>query len=240
MVLAEIKAWLAEPKKSYSKGLEFYNQYKKNNNKDKFFASVENPELGSMHFNLLVTQVRNIHRKLSQNPKLIKSKPIEIKKLSPVIKAGDKKKSKPTIVDNPLVDVKELPPQLQEKYFENKQLVKDIMMKRQEMTDLGEGSDVNDARKTLANKICELDDKKAANWKAIDTWWNEKKNPQQPQQPETEAKKVKKDLRRIENLKIYIPRDTKKMQANPDKADEYKSKIENYKKELTQLEAKYK
>jgi len=86
-------------------------------------------------------------------------------------KLAEYEAKRPRIVDNPEVDVKELPDNLKELYFQNKELVKERGVLHLKAKDT---SIVTEAREELIAKLTEIDNQINANWKTIDTWWQEK------------------------------------------------------------------
>lgn len=240
MIMNNIQHWLSDDKRNYQDGLVLYNQYKTSAKHDKFFNSVSNPDPGGIHFNLLTTQLQNISRKLKQNPSLIKGKALEVKKLSPTIKAerlGDQEAKRPRVVDNPLVDVKELPEHLQEKYFENKNLIKERSKAHAEMSNLPDDKKNDADRKKLAGQVLNLDKKMADNWKAIDTWWKQRQEGEKaPAKQKDAVKEALEKKKRVGLLKNYINREQKKIEKDPTREKEGKKKIASWEKELEKLE----
>lgn len=255
MKLHEIKNWLLNPERNYKTGLEIYNAYKSNNKFDNYF-NVESPSSESMQFKMLVQRVGEIHRKLEQNPNLIKSGPITVK---PINTDELKKKfgervsqldpKRPRVVDNPLIDISQLPEDLQRLYLENKNLTKEIGQLHQELKAVPAGEKYNAKRKTLADKITTKDDKRAENWSRIDTWWKENKLTTDQQRQEFDAKKdelkislkeAKSLFNRIDTLKINITREEKRMKGNALLTEKLTPKVNKWRKELAELEAKVK
>ncbi len=240
MIMNNIQEWLSDNNRSYQAGIALYNQYKTSNKHDKFFSSVSNPEPGGIHFNLLITQLQNISRKLKQNPSLVKGKSLEVKKLDPSIKApkaSQHEAKRPRVVDNPLVDVKELPEDLQEKYFENKNLVKERSRVHAEMSNLPEDKKYNQERKEKAAEVLKLDNAIAGNWKAIDTWWKKKQEGEKaPEKQKDAVKEALEKKKRVGLLKNYINREQKKMEKDPSREKEGNKKIRDWEQELEKLE----
>lgn len=240
MIMNNIQHWLSDDKRNYQDGLALYNQYKTSAKHDKFFNSVSNPDPGGIHFNMLTTQLQNISRKLKQNPSLIKGKSLEVKKLSPTIKAAklsDEEAKRPRVVDNPLVDVKELPEHLKEKYFENKNLIKERSKVHAEMRNLPDDKKNDADRKKLAGQVLNLDKKMADNWKAIDTWWKQRQEGEkEPAKQKDVVKEALEKKKRVGLLKNYINREQKKIEKDPAREKEGKKKIDAWEQELEKLE----
>lgn len=248
MNLQEINAWLSNPSKDYRVGLQIYDQYKVNNKFDDYFHSVEDPGENDMHFKLLVKNVRDIHRKLLTNPALIKTQTIVVKQID----TDDLKKksghrspnaaNRPRIVENPIINPKDLPEDLQKLYFENKNLTKKLSVKHAEMADMDQAEKNNEKRRQLADEICLMDDTRTANWNQIDTWWKDNKLKTDDEKENFNASKqeVLKTARRIETIKINISRAEKELKKNPDRKNKLDPKIKKWKEELTGLEQKLK
>jgi hypothetical protein len=217
---------------------------------------VDTPEPDSMQFKMLVQRIGEISRKLEQNPNLIKADPITVK---PVNIDELKKKSgqrisgidpkRPRVVDNPFIEASKLPADLQKLYFENKSLTKEIGQLHQELKAVPKGDKFNNKRKELAQKITSKDDKRAANWKEIDTWWVQHELKTDEQKQEFAQKKeemlisfreAKVIFNRIETLKINIQREEKRCKTSPILKEKYAAKIDDWKKELVELEEKVK
>ncbi len=60
--MTKLSQWLASPDKSYSQGLELYHRVKRNTSKDAFFNQGVGSRPGSLHFNLLLQELKNAHR----------------------------------------------------------------------------------------------------------------------------------------------------------------------------------
>lgn len=250
MSLQEISTWLANPAKDYKTGLSIYNQYKTNNKFDDYFNNAEDPKLHSMHFKLLVQRIKDIYRKIQANPATVKQQPqtLGVKQIdTEELKKKSGQHTSPNasnrarIVENPLINPKDLPEDLQNLYFENKKLTKELSVLHNEMADLDPDPKNDETRKQLAEEICSMDDTRSVNWSKIDTWWKDKKLTGEKQKKEFDAKKeILQISRRVETLKINISREEKRLKNNPEMKKKLKPKIDNWKKELKGLEAKLK
>jgi hypothetical protein len=255
MNLQEIKTWLDNPNREYAIGLSIYNDYKPSRKFDDFF-NVQNPHPESMQFKMLTQRVREIYRKIQQSPGLLKADPITVK---PINIDDLKKKSgqrvnplgsdRPRIVTNPLVEVSQLPEELQQSYFENKNLTREIGVLHTELKAVPKDSKFNDKRKALAETITKKDDARAENWEKIDIWWkgNKLATDQQKQDFDDKKEELKVSIQeakiifnRIDSLKINITREEKRMKSNPLLAEKLSGKVIEWKKELTELEEKVK
>ena len=237
----EVTGWLNSPNRSYADGVALYNKYKKDSKFDEYFAQVRNAAEGDMHLQLLKVRLQKIERIINNNPSLVKpeapgAKPIMVKaidtsRIQPSKKAQEFKR--PIVVENPLVDVKELPAELQVKYHENKDITRLANAKHEAIKKLPIDKAFDKDRKELALQLTELDNKRAENWKAIDTWWaNREKTPanQKPADPNFQEK-----LNRINNLRNYIRRSEVESKNKPEKKKINDKKIANWKKELDEL-----
>jgi len=251
MTLQNILTWLQNPARDYKTGLEIYMEYRSNKKFDQFFQSVTEPAPGSMQFKMLLQKVNEIYRKVQQNPGLTKPEPITVKPIN----IDELKKNKldpigsnrPRIVENPLVNVKELPEDLQKLYFENKALTKEISDLHTQLKALPKDKRYDNKRKELANIICLKDDKRAANWLAIDTWWRDNKELTEDQKKQFDARRIdlksalkeaKIIIQRIDTLKINISREKKRVEKDPQLAEKLNTKITEWEKELGELEEK--
>jgi hypothetical protein len=248
-MINEVNTWLANPKKDYAAGLALYNKYKNKNDFDKFFGGVTNPTQDSMHFKLLIKRMGDINRKLLSRPSDIKPEKTKLPITVKTIVTGDSKKkgarqNLPTgeagaknqrikIVNNPLVDVKELPEELQKEYFRAGELTKLLAGKHFEMQGLGEATENDAKRKELAEEITTWEDERAKIWKKLDAL-NEKKNAGEKTK-EPEGKTIAQKALRISNLENYIRREKVKIKKNPKRKAAGEKKITNWQKELDEL-----
>ena len=254
MSLNDVKSWLANPQREYSTGLKIYDAYKNTKKFDSFFRSIENPSPGTLQFNMLIQRVTDISRKLQQNPNLAKPEPISVK---PIDIDELKKKSgqrinpidpkRPRVVDNPLIEASQLPSEFQKLYFDNKNLTKEIGQQHQELKAVPAGENFNAKRKAIRDKLTSLDNLRAANWHKIDAWWVENKLKSDEQKQEFETKKdelrvsmqeAKAIFNRIDSLKINISREEKRIGNNAMLKEKLMPKINQWKTELAELEAK--
>jgi len=152
---------------------------------------------------------------------------------------GSKTSKRPHIVDNPEVDVKELPDNLAKMYYANKDMIKNrgIYHEKAKLAKTVE------ERKELIAKVAELDTAIADNWLVIDSWWqNRNKQPKELKKPVTqseidawpnvEERVLYKDKRIKSNLN-YIKR-----YANSEKQKQIKE-VEVRKTELNAWEITY-
>ncbi len=159
--MTTIHEFLASPEKDYNTGLEIYHKVKKDASKDQFFNAGKNSQRGSLHHNLLMEALRNAARIMAASP-LVKqpSKPPK------TITAKPLKASKPRFAHNEIVNVKSLPKELQERYFENQQLTRELSGLHQQLR----SARSDQTRKNLALQIKEYTKKRQENWKVLDAY----------------------------------------------------------------------
>lgn len=250
--------WLKTPLHSYADGVSILKELRP---KDaKFYESVSNPARDSYHFRKLEKDLANEARKLAQHPHPTASqdKPVKpniqvvdlTKNIQPtrgkgrntegknVEKAEGKKTETMRIVGNPLIDVKELPEYLQQKYFRTKAITTAIARNHAQMKEVK----ANEKRKQLVNENVELETEKDNIWAELDTWWKEnKKTDAKPDSEEDKIKKAAKEAvdksKRIRTLKIQIGRAEKELPGlSGKKLDTRNVSLKGWKKELAKLE----
>jgi chromosome segregation ATPase len=243
-MLKKISDWLKNPDRNFADGVAIWNDYKKTDKNcaafDKFFSAT-NPAKNSTQFTMLVRKVADIHRKLSANPSLIKQPPVTVAQLQPKTmqekfakRLQELKSERPRIVDNPIVDVKELPENLQQLYFKNKELVKKRAGYHMKAKSFDEGAEFNEQRKKYDDLVVEIDDEIAENWRQIDNWHKEKNNPPAEKEPDAEPKLTDK-VKKINNLTNYINRAKAKIKSFPEEAAKLTPKINKWQAELDEL-----
>jgi len=157
----EITQWLAAADKKYPEGLNILKRISPKNTKLSFLASFGSAAIGSLHFNILVQEVKNAFRihlangtldRVQSPPKPIVAKPLDA--------------TRRKFVFNDIVDVKALPAELQKLYFRNQEITRLLAGLHQELkTALS-----NAARKELAEKISALNQERITNWKQLDSF----------------------------------------------------------------------
>ncbi len=132
-----------------------------------FYLSKPDAKPGSLHFNLMLDQLKNAYRIfLATNPRApdvtSEAKPIEAKPL---------RVKKNTIYNSDFVDLNSLPKNIQKLYIQNQQLTRDLAGLHQEL----KLATSNKKRLPLAKSIKELTQARAANWKEIDKYIDSKR-----------------------------------------------------------------
>ncbi|MBW6490836.1 MAG: hypothetical protein K0B15_06525 [Lentimicrobium sp.] len=225
--------WLKNPKRTYTDGLTLLKSF---NHKDlPYYSKFENPDAQSFQFRMLYSIIKNLARIQAQHPAAIPETKIPDQKLPHKVKTPGI-----IVVSNPIVDVKELPENLSSLYFQNKALTKEISQDHVQLKSVKTDTE----RKTLLDGIIEKESTRASNWKAIDAWWLENKNQKaDPPEEISDKKQIQQEtlllIKKTNALKINISRATKEMKLlTGKKAENRKLKIENWKKQLSELEIK--
>ena len=155
----EITQWLAAPDKDYQAGLKLLKRLSPENKKMQFLASRTSATVGSLHFNIMVQEVKYAFRIHLANSTLdkVQSPP------KPIV-AGPLDTTKRKFVFNDIVDVKALPPELQKLYFRNQEITRSLAGLHQEL----KAAASNSRRKEIAEKISALNQERITNWKQLD------------------------------------------------------------------------
>lgn len=170
--MKKIANWLMNPERTFKEGLSIYNTVKRDNSFDTLFSQ-EDYAQGSIAFNLMETELRNILR--IKGPEV----PTEKKEgdVLPTIKAGKTpgKDSKANanslrIDDNPIIRVELLPETLQVKYERNKDLMRMMDESHAKLQD--QGLDPVDAA-NITDNLVNMEEERTANWSEIDGWFKE-------------------------------------------------------------------
>lgn len=206
--LDAINKWLSNPA-DYDAGLKLYHETKINTKLDAFFAQGD----GATQRNILRQKLSAIAGKLRANPRLVKSLgsvPDSIKPLvrkTPAINARrsadpSNRTPKPRIFDTPdNVDIKDLPPYLQEKWRNNKRLYKEQTRLHAEM----QNAESDDLRADKRADLLKVQEALTEGWKLIDDYL------QSPDSSTNDKSKGAKLEHRRDLLKEYIRRDQKKL-----------------------------
>lgn len=218
--------WLADPQRVYADGLRLYAEVFGTDKQYDFFAGASNPEIGTLHFNLLEEKMRRAARML----------PAEQETSVPEVKTPVRAKSaKPSfsnpdqihIVDNPLVEVTQLPEKLQKLFFDNKRMTIELAAAHAEL----KTATSDDARKELLARAKSLEKTRASNWKVIDQWWSENKGTGTDAKLDENAKRretLLKNIRRAETEISSGKLDEAKIKSR-------KTKLATWKQELSDL-----
>jgi hypothetical protein len=256
------KEWINNPKRTYKDGLAIYHKVKRNKDKDAFLNSVGDAASGSIHFNLLLQEVKNAYRILLANnpeadqpsPKPQPGKPITTAKLV----LGKKTKApevgsqttKAKFVYNEMVDVKSLPADLQRLYFRNQDITREVAGLHQQL----KAATSDDSRVLLAGQLESLFSERAANWTQIDRFAgvdasDQKQGGETEQETDTVtdslsnkelAKQMLEAQKRLKTVKINISRVEKELtndNLSASKVKSRKARLKVWKAELDDLES---
>jgi hypothetical protein len=188
--IVKIHKWLINKESSFVEGRSLYMKYKPDNSRDAFLNSVDDSTAQKTHKNILRNCLSVVLRRLKDNPDNLipdhqphnihtKSEPkarAESVKTDTAQKFNTKKidlEPKAIIIDNPIIDYKNLPPNLQEAYNLNKIYIKQMSALRAEI-DASEDNNYQ-ARVSLLQKVDEIDELRKKNWAAIDAYIDNEK-----------------------------------------------------------------
>lgn len=171
--MRRLDEYLNDPEKTFKEGLEIYNDCKRDSRFDALFSKEEHKP-GSIAFNMMITELKNILR--------IKGIPTPVDKKGKILPAitaaavpGAKGKGKGDntnslrIDANPLIRVELLPDAMREKFERNQELVKLMAEKHAYLQDQGL-NDVDAAN--AAEELEKMEEERTDNWAEIDAWWN--------------------------------------------------------------------
>lgn len=191
-------------KPSYQDLFEIYKAYGKDTKKLAFFSQVADAAQASIHFNMILKEVKDIFRILKNNNSFAAVATIP---QAPVIKIEQKDivlppvKARPIIDHNPHVNRADLPERLQKAYDANGRMETENKTWFAEM----KVAKTDAERKRLLNLICDNEEKQSCNWTEIDTWWEHKDD--KPEEPVKKKEVSVADIAsRIEAAKNYIRR----------------------------------
>jgi hypothetical protein len=230
--------WLKDSGRDFSAGMAIYKEVFGMDKHYDFFSKAKNPQPGGLHFNILIEKVRVCERRIvnttpePETKSEAKAPDINIKPIKPV--KGIR------IVDNHTVEVSLLPKELQELFFRNKQIMKELAGSHGEMK-----SATDDAARAKSLELCkDLEQEKDNNWSAIDTWWNENKGELAGQLAGQKADKDQLETnieKRIETVRKAIARVKKELKDSTldlKKVASRKKKLATWEKEYSDLKAK--
>ena len=233
-----INKWLVNPNRVYMDGIRIYNQVKRSDKYDVFLAKVTNPPKGSLQFNVLERELKNILRiKKQQGVPVIVNIPTKTdEKTAPVVRVvkinhantNNDKKSKnerPLFFDSSRYDVNLLPDSLKLLYEENKKIIRESSAIRYRIDIFPKSKEFNAKRKELILKLDSLEVKRTKNFEQIDKWWNENKPSATNQKPETSNQQPANSSEEpysVESAKAYIRR----YHADKDKAVSVKERYD--------------
>ena len=199
LTMTKLSQWLASPDKSYSQGLELYHRVKRNTSKDAFFNQGAGARPGSLHFNLLLQELKNAHRILLAAREPEEKPPQPQKPITAKALTANKRK----FVLNDIVDVKSLPPDMQKLFFRNQDITRELSGLHQEL----KAATSDKKRQELAVSIQELSLERTANWQqldgyAVDNDSVKKEHPDKKQDKSKEQKQadhLKEKIKEAEN-----------------------------------------
>ncbi len=181
----EIIRFFSTPNQPYEKGLELYHKVKKDSSKDRFFSQVQSAPKGSLHHNLLVSELKAAARILRDA-----SPPKQVPKPTQDITAKALPRAKTRFAYNQIVDVKSLPEDLQKLYFENQELTRKLSGMHQELR----SATTDYRRKELAWEIKGLTKKRQENWKVLDSHAKGESKKGKPKKQHPKIAQYKKEL----------------------------------------------
>lgn len=230
--------WLKDTGRDFAVGMVIYKEVFGMDKHYDFFSKAKKPQPGGLHFNILIEKVRVCERRIvnstpePETKSAVKAPDINIKPIKPV--KGIR------VVDNHTVEVSLLPKELQELFFRNKQIMKELAGSHGEMK-----SATDDAARAKSLELCkDMEQEKDNNWTAIDTWWKENKGQLAGQLAGQNADKDQLETnieKRLETVRKAIARVNKELKDSTldiKKVKSKKAKLETWKKEYADLKAK--
>lgn len=192
-------------KPSYQDLFEIYKAYGKDTKKLAFFSQVADAAPASIHFNMILKEVKDIFRILKNNNSFAAPAPVA---QAPVIKIEQKDivpppvKARPIIDHNPHVNRADLPEHLQKAYDANGRMETENKTWFAEM----KVAKTDAERKRLLTQICDNEEKQSCNWAEIDSWWDHKDDEKKEEPAKTKETSVADIASKIEAAKNYIRR----------------------------------
>lgn len=239
------QAWLKDPRRDYAEGVAIYKEAMGNDKALQFFNQVSSAKPGTLHFNMLMERMQKVARVMvvKQADKLpditteeIKApaKPVAGKPAKTMREIIREKADKSVrIVDNPFVDISQLPDNLKTNYLRIKEIPKKLAGAHGEMK-----AATTDTERAAKLQLCkDLEDEKKALWLTIDDWWKSNKAGKAPEQ-ETPADLSNID-KRLETLRKAINRAENELKTgtlDAKKKTVRKEKIAVWKKEQKELQ----
>lgn len=225
----KLQNWLEDPNADYAEGLALYHKTKRNTEYDKFLEAGADSVPKSLHHNMLRSQLSLHHRWLTDNPETTEKQPT----------AFATNPERPiTATTKPVktqIDVNTLPKALQIVYESNKAGQDELKTLHANMKKAENDED----RSFFRSEIIKIENYINEGWKKIKDYIKNPENWNPKTAAETNTLEILKIKRRIDNLAIYIPRDSKKLETIEDKESKrYKDlaqKIEEMKLEQEHL-----
>ncbi len=214
----DISNWISNPDRTYQDGLVIYHKIKSNQSKDQFFNSVSQPPKGSLHYNLLLHEIKNANRII------VNSKPdphaAPLPKPTKQITTQPFKESKARYVFNELVDVKTLPEHLQALYFRNQEITRVLSGVHQSLKAATTDAD----RKQIAEQIRTFNIERIENWQKIDA-----------HKPDAPQKDTHPDVLNYEALIKTLTHEIKHKSLTKNQITYRNRMITSYKRKITEL-----
>jgi len=262
----EVIQWLKNPQRKYLDGVRLFNQFKFDTKADNFFKETENPPVNDVHFVMLIRKMEYIARvrtsemkaeEFREAQKPVVKKNIDLKPIR--IPAKEEKNNIEKLRSNKLyinkvltVDFSDLSDSDKEIFFNDpayfnfkKQLLYENSKIDKTCTAIHgdmKNAKTDAKRKEKVNELISFDTKKRENWEKIDNWqYNAAYFKDKKHDPVKKAvEQTKKNMLKIGLLKNYIARAEKQLKEGKLTEKEVKKrkiKLENWKKELKQLES---
>lgn len=251
-MLKEIQSWLSNPKRIYSEGLKYFNQFASLKQKEsfgEFLNAVDSQNIDQFdndgRFPVLINQVVFCERRLKSSPEMFKQLTAPgktAKKRSAInIDSGTSAKKE---VSQVITDLNQLPENFSPVVTRLKELVPYMAKVHADMA----AEVADDKRAILRAELITLDDERRHIWERIDKYLAGIEGSK------IEKDEVEKDVeqnmlllghdfaKKIGLLKSYITRNTNSLKkhqkaGNEKKAAASREKIEMYTKELKELQA---
>lgn len=256
-----VKQWINNPQRKYRDGLAIYHKIKRNKEKDAFFNAVSDAPAGSLHFNLLIQEVKNAYRVLLSKGEQFEDKPkppapgkpittapLKLDKKLAVLDQKPSSSSAARFVHNSLVEVTSLPEDLQQKFFRNQEITRELSGLHQQL----KASKTDQDRALVASQIDVLFHERQTNWTQIDQFAGVDASLESttkestiedglhgPEGQNELAKQMLESKKRLDTVKINISRVEKELQSKeltPAKIRSRKSRLKAWKEELSELE----
>lgn len=254
--------WLTNPQPKYTNGIELFKQFKPRDKKYiAYFESVEDSKKGETHFDMLFKQLNRIARVQGQKAK---NKVIEPKKIgvTKIVLGKKTKKSADKTEETPdrkririaeefqLVNPKDLPKELQLVFFDVKVRFANMKELHKKIKDAKPKDNVE----KLTTELTGLEEINYKEWGKLDAFLKDGKPVKKKGGGRGLLKEYSENERRIETIKINVPRakkdleklglekdgckDAKELKSVDKKIRTRNKSITNWNKELKTLEAR--
>ena len=257
-MLKKIQNWLANPKRKYSEGLKYFNQFASPKQKENFgkFLNVDDDDKISHHdlsgrFPVLINQVVFCERKIKSNPEAFKDSTFVSGKIVPFVNTEENKSEQENSGEGPaqnsvkaITDLSQLPENFAPVVTRLKELVPFMAKVHADMA----AEVADDKRAVLRAELIALDDERRGIWNRINKYLSG--IPGSEIEKDSDEKEVEQNMlvigvdlaKRIGLLKSYIKNNSDSLKKHQEAGNEKKAatsqeKIEKYTKELEELEA---